>query len=393
MIRKIKELINKCRYQRVIKNNNHKDILYVDLGSTSVKMCCQNELIQFKASIREITNTILITPAMSNWVSVNNNYYIIGEANKSNEVCFYKYERKYLEVLILYGVKLLRSKGVVIGDNLKVNILVPFTELKYIKVLEDKINGLYQTDIGEIILTLNKSYVEGESSGVFFKEHYKVAGNLIVCNIGGKTSDITIINSNNSIEKIMSINMGIQSLLSEIVKYTSAPSSNILSNWLQDNYKFSKEEEIHLKEVNKDFINNIYNDLIVNAIKLTNPQNTTILFTGGGSLILKNEIQELLKDYKVKVLNQYESVYSDILGAMILSKETIKLKSESIPNETIAKEIILDEEIKERKSMYQQFVELFEAGLSAEEIMDRTRMAKQTFKNYKSRYNKELKLT
>lgn len=393
MIRKIKELINKWKHQRVIKNNNDIDILYVDLGSTSVKMCYQNELIQFKASIREITNTILITPAMSNWISVNNKYYIIGEANKSNEVCFYKYERKYLEVLILYGVKLLRSKGVVIGDDIKVNILVPFTELKYIKALEDKINGLYQTDIGEIILTLNKPYVEGESSGVFFKEHYKVAGNLIVCNIGGKTSDITIINSNNSIEKIMSINMGVQALLSEIVKYTSAPSSNILSNWLQDNYKFSKEEEIHLKEVNKDFINNIYNDLIVNAIKLTNPQNTTILFTGGGSLILKNEIQELLKDYKVKVLNQYESVYSDILGAMILSKESIKLKSESIPNETIAKEIALDEEIKERKSMYQQFVELFEAGLSAEEIMDRTKMAKQTFKNYKSRYNKELKLT
>lgn len=78
---------------------------------------------------------------------------------------------------------------------------------------------------------------------------------------------------------------------------------------------------------------------------------------------------------------------------MILSNETYKFENELAPNDTIAKEIALDEEVKERKSMYQQFVELYEAGLSAEEIMDKTKMAKQTFKNYKSRYNKELKLT
>ena len=47
----------------------------------------------------------------------------------------------------------------------------------------------------------------------------------------------------------------------------------------------------------------------------------------------------------------------------------------------------------EKKTKYQIFCELFESGLSSDEIMARTNMAKQTYKNYKCRYTKELKLT
>ena len=76
------------------------------------------------------------------------------------------------------------------------------------------------------------------------------------------------------------------------------------------------------------------------------------------------------------------------------ANETHKFENELVSNDTngtVEKEIALDEEVKEKKSMYKQFIELYEAGLSSEEIMAKTNMAKQTFKNCKSRYNKELK--
>lgn len=405
MIKWLRGILNNRKYKKILKRNKQQDTIYVDLGSTSIKMCFQNELINFKASIRKANNENEITPAMKNFIKVGNDYYIIGEANKSNEIASYKAERDNIDILILYGIKLLKSKGIKLKSTLKINILVPFTELKFKDILSKKINGVYKLEGKEITLVVNKLFVEGESSAIYFKEKYKVEGNLIVCNIGGKTSDINIINSNDNIEKTMSVNMGVQALLSEIVRYTKAPSSNILSTWLSDGYKFTKEEMDHIKKVNREFINNIYNDLIANSIKLVNPNNTKILFTGGGSLILKDSIIEELKEYKIKILNKYESIFSDLLGAMILSNETLNIENIDNNKFTDTKQIEEKEEseiqeIKEnkivnlsncRKTKYELFVELFEAGFSSQEIMEKTNMAKQTLKNYKSKYTKELR--
>lgn len=396
MFRKIKELINKWKYNKVLKKHTESEIIFIDLGSTSIKCAFKGELISFKSSIRKVLDVNEITPATKNYIKVNNEYFIVGEAEKSNESAEYKVDRNYLDIMILYGLKVFKEKGIKVSDNLKLNILLPFNEIQFKSKLENRINGLYKVDDEQVTLTVNKVFCEGECSSVFYKEHYKAKGNVIVINIGGKTTDINSINSDGNREKIVSIDLGTQYLLSQITRYTKAPTSNILSQWLVDGYKFTKEEMQHLGQAGKEFISNIWNDLYSGVIKAANPQNTTILIVGGGANLLKDSIEETIpKDYKVKTLSNYENLYSDLLGSMILSNETINISNNEPKEEVreIIQEVSLDIEVPEvTKTKYEMFCELYAAGKSTDEIMQITNMAKQTLKNYKTKYNKELKL-
>lgn len=402
MFKKIRELINKWKYSKVLKKHTESETLFIDLGSTSIKCAFKGELISFKSSIRKVLDVNEITPATKNYIKVNNEYFIIGEAEKSNESAEYKVDRKHIDIMILYGLKVFKEKGIKVSDNSKLNILLPFNEIQFKSKLENRINGLYKVDDEQVTLTVNKVFCEGECSSVFYKEHYKDKGNVIVINVGGKTTDVNSTNANGHREKIVSIDLGTQYLLSQVVRFTKAPTSNILSQWLVDGYKLTKEEKEHLGQAGKEFISNIWNDLYSGVIKAANPQNTTILAVGGGANLLKDTIEEAIpKGYKVKTLSSYENIYSDILGAMILEKESVTINNK--PKEEIKEfieEVALDLDVPEvivaatteKKTKYQMFVELFEAGLTNEEIMEKTDMAKQTLKNYKTKYNKELKL-
>ena len=402
MFRKIKELINKWKYSKVLKKHTESETLFIDLGSTSIKCAYKGELISFKSSIRKVTDVNEITPATKNYIKVNDEYFIIGESEKSNEVCEYKVDRNYIDIMILYSLKVFREKGIQVSNNIKLNILLPFNEIQFKNKLEKRLNGLYKVDDEQVTLTVSKVFCEGECSSVFYKEHYRSKGNVVVINIGGKTTDTLLINSDGNREKIVSIDLGTQYLLSQITRYTKAPTSNVLNTWLVDGYKFTKEEQEHLGQAGKEFISNIWNDLYAGVIKIANYQNTEIICVGGGSNILKECIQEAIpKGYKVKTLSSYENIYSDILGAMLLSKESVTINN--TPKEEIKEfieEVALDLDVPEvivaatteKKTKYQIFCELFESGLSSDEIMARTNMAKQTFKNYKCKYTKELKL-
>ena len=76
---------------------------------------------------------------------------------------------------------------------------------------------------------------------------------------------------------------------------------------------------------------------------------------------------------------------------MLLSNESVTINN--TPKEEtkeFIEEVALDLDVPEvivaatteKKTKYQIFCELFESGLSSDEIMARTNMAKQTFKNY-----------
>lgn len=370
MIKWIKSMINKWKYRKVLKQVNSSN-LFVDIGSTSVKMYWNGKMITFKSSVRLVQDMNIITPGMSNWIMCNGQLFIIGESTKSNEVCRYKVDRQHLSALILYGIKLL---GIDKDSNFQISLLVPYDEVKFKKQLENKINGLYDTNIGQISLTLDKLFIEGESSSVYIKTQYKVDNSIVVLNIGGKTCDTIALNSNGERQHMVSINMGVMSLLANMLKFTNAPTSSALSNWLNEGYKWTKQEQIHLREVGNEFMENIYNDVVANVLAYM-PPNTKIYCVGGGSLILKESINLVFKDYDVKVLDEYESIWSDIFGALLLSEV-------ELPR--------IENEEDRPKSKYEEFCEMVQEGADKEVIISSLNIALQTYRNYLCKYNKQL---
>lgn len=383
---KIEDIIRKFKYRKIKKFNNSNETVFVDLGASSIKMSYKGELITFRSSIRKVYNKDEIT-IQKNAINVNGEWFIVGESTISTGNYEYKYQKEYLEVLILFGLSMIKEKVKSISNDLKVNILLPYNQIHTKKQLGNKIDGIYEVRNNlyefDLALTLNKVFVEGETSKVYFEKNYNTGGNTCVVNIGYSTTDIALYNTLNCREQITSINIGTNNLLSQYLKYTKAPTSSILNTWLNDGYTFNKEEYKNISMVNEEYIKTLWNDIYNGVIKLSNPGNTNVVFCGGGALLLLDEFkQSIPKEYNVKVLNDIECIYSDLLGMILLSNErinTIEIKEEA-PEPTPPR--------KNKVSNFDKFKELKEQGYTNEEIARVTHLAPQTIRNYQSKLNK-----
>ena len=333
LIDKIQSIRNKVRYNKIKRNiNNTNDTVYVDLGASNIKMSYRGELITFRSSIRKVLVEDEIT-VQKNAIRCNGCWYIVGESNQPTGNYEYKYQKEYLEVLILFGLSMLKDKVNGIGENLKVNALVPFNELSTKKKLADKINGVYEVNYINTLgmqgfntsITLGNIFVEGEASKVYIEKSLNTKGNLCVVNIGYSTTEAILVNTLGNRENFISINIGTNNLMSQYLKYTKASTSSILSSWLNDGYTFSKDEARAIAEVNKQYISTLWNDIYNGVIKLSNPINTSIVFVGGGVNLLLDSFKDAIpKEYNIKTLIPLENSYSDPLGMILLSNDTIE---------------------------------------------------------------------
>lgn len=386
---KIENVLRKFKYKKFKKVNSSNDIVFVDLGASSIKMSYKGELITFRSSIRKVYDKNEIT-IQKNAINVNGEWFIVGESNLSTGNYLYKYEKEYLEVLILFGLSMIKDKVRSISNDLKVNILLPYNQIHTKKQLSNKIDGIYEVRNNlhefDLALTLNKVFVEGEASKVYFEKNYNTVGNTCVVNIGYSTTDIALYNTLNCREQITSINIGTNNLLSQYLKYTQAPTSSILNTWLNDGYNFTKEEHKNISVVNEDYIKTLWNDIYNGVIKLSNPNNTNILFCGGGALLLLDEFkQSIPREYNIKVLNDIECIYSDLLGMILLSNEKVSVENYEYDYEP-------EPPRKNKVSNFEKFIELKEQGYTNEEIIRITNLAPQTIRNYQSKLNKLNKL-
>lgn len=391
-IEKIQSIRNKVKYNKIKRNiNNTNDTVYLDLGASNIKMSYRGELITFRSSIRKVLVEDEIT-IQKNAIRCNGYWYIVGESNQPTGNYEYKYQKEYLEVLILFGLSMLKDKVNGIGENLKVNALIPFNELSTKKKLADKINGVYEVNYINTLgmqgfntsITLGNIFVEGEASKVYIEKSLNTKGNLCVVNIGYSTTEAILVNTLGNRENFISINIGTNNLMSQYLKYTKAPTSSILSSWLNDGYTFSKDEARAIAEVNKQYISMLWNDIYNGVIKLSNPINTSIVFVGGGANLLSDSFKDAIpKEYNVKVLIPLENSYSDLLGMILLSNDTIEPNKINPVEEVPATKKI---------SNYERFRELKEKGLEVKEIATVTGLAIQTLRNYNVKYNKELQV-
>ena len=379
---KIEDIIRKFKYRKIKKFNNSNETVFVDLGASSIKMSYKGELITFRSSIRKVYDNNEIT-IQKNSINVNGQWFIVGESTQPTGNYEYKYEKEHLEILILFGLSMIKDKVKNISNDLKVNILLPYNQIHTKKQLSNKIDGIYQLRNNlhefDLALTLNKVFVEGETSKVYFEKNYNTGGNTCVVNIGYSTTDIALYNTLNCREQITSINIGTNNLLSQYLKYTKAPTSSVLNTWLNDGYTFTKEEYKNISMVNQEYIKTLWNDIYNGVIKLSNPGNTSVVFCGGGALLLIDEFkQSIPREYNIKVLNEIECIYSDVLGMILLSNEKINIENYKCDYEP-------EPPRKSKVSNFEKFKELKEQGYTNEEIIRITNLAPQTIRNYQSK--------
>lgn len=179
-----------------------------------------------------------------------------------------KYRKENLHVLVLYGMKLL-------GFNeafAKLHVLLPYNELRTTKELYAKISANYQLYDSKIKLQVQKVYVEGESSKHYISNKLKLKGkNVCVLNVGYTTTDIALLSSSGYREKMVSVSMGTNAILSEVAGYTQALTTSILNSWLVDGYKFTKDEQSQVSSVTSRFLSMIKSDLESTVFKVSNP--------------------------------------------------------------------------------------------------------------------------
>lgn len=396
---KIKEVLDTVKYKKALKSIDieNSNTVYVDLGSSSIKMGYKGELVTFRSSIRRIMDINEVSIS-KNYISVNNEWFAVAE----NIPCGnyeYKYQKPSKE-LILYGLMLLQEK-IQIDSNLKVSILLPFNEVKY-KNKFKSINGSYKVrntkgeELEVNLILSNNVAIEGECSKYFIEKVYKTKGvNTVVVNIGNKTTDVAVYNANNNRESISSINIGGGYLLSKMLRFTKAQTSSILNTWLVDGYKFNRDEEVKIAEVKKDFIDLIWNDVYNSAISVCNPQNTVCYIVGGtANLVSKEIIGSITSEVNVRTLSNTESIYSDILGAMLINQDFNISTSEVIEVSNTIDDIDVDEiKVDTKISNFQRYIELATKGYTTDEICRIMNMKKQTIFNYKSKYKKQLQAT
>ena len=252
------------------------------------------------------------------------------------------------------------------------HVLLPYNELGTTKELRSKMSNTYQLHDNKIKLQVAHVYVESESSNHYISNKLKLKGeNVCVVNVGYSTTDIALFSSSGYREKMVSLSMGTNGILSDVVGYTQAPTSSILNSWLVDGYKFTKNEQSHVSSVTSRFLSMIKSDLESTVFKVANPQNLVIVWCGGGSQLIHSEIDKVFKDYSCKVLDVEDAIYTDLKGM-------IELHS---PATDEPKELTKEER-------EQKIVELKSQGYKSKEVAQMLGCSESTVNNFMTRYNK-----
>ena len=133
-IDKIKQLFKKSDAQEDVSN----EAVYVDLGASSIKMSYKGKFITFRSSVRQATDEEVTF--QENKILVDGKWYIIGESVTPTGNYKFKYMKDNLNVLILYGLKLLEFEQ----DEARLHLLLPYNELGTTKELNSKLRNQYQ---------------------------------------------------------------------------------------------------------------------------------------------------------------------------------------------------------------------------------------------------------
>lgn len=254
-------------------------ILAIDLGNYNIKT---SEGICFPSTF---TKDVSANPLGEEILEYNGETFIMGKGEYDNT--FNKSKKNYIPNL-LYAIAKSSSKGdkefnIVLGvplDNL--NITNNFKEDLENKEFEYVVNGT------ERKIKINKIATVGEGiSSYYALNDADRAKDCLIIDIGGRTVNVcTFINK--KLDKKFTVNKGVINLYDSI---------KTKENSTGENYNTEEIERLMKKGLIEDTKadKQLFVEAILNAIKLNLNRDTFDIFlTGGGSLVVHEELKEYM---------------------------------------------------------------------------------------------------
>lgn len=293
---------------------NNNILIAVDAGKSSCKSVTKIqgkiERNQFRTKVQEVENLGIDIPPNTFKVEFNNKVYLVGEA-VSEEKVKYDISKKSIEHLIsiyLSIAKFVDKTGI---TNLSLAVGTPLNIYKNKQLKEEyeqyiQGNGIISIKVNDklIYFRINKVLCLPEGTGPIYSDINKYKnGKTTIVDIGGLNVNYCVFNDLiPQYEQMIINNLGSNILRSKIAEKLSAEygiyiSDSDIDRIIKDGYLYINGQ-IQVKS--KDLLLNIMKSHIEDIINYGKSRGLTlfnangaVVFSGGGSILLKHIIKDL----------------------------------------------------------------------------------------------------
>ena len=284
-------------------------ITVLDLGNNNVKgINDKGTLINFGSNLSKSYESY---PDGFNYILLDGEYTYFEKGIFSKE--YIKTNKDY-KAQLLYGIAKLYPNEDKVETNL--TLLLPLSEMQHKKKYEtDLTNKQFKFTVRaakkkDMIVNIKNVFVvpEGYASYSLVDEKIK-AGNVLIIDIGGRTTNVVAMDYGKA-QILETYKIGILDF------YLKLKNLNADKQYkLEDIEKAIERKDIKVSQ--KDLAN-FMNDILNEISLAVNINHYKVFFTGGGSIVLKDIIKNILPEQCVLL---DDPLYSNVKGALVFSKQ------------------------------------------------------------------------
>lgn len=309
--------------------DNNTLLIGIDAGKDSTKFCYKNEFgLQrqiFRTKVQEINNFGVEAEGKTFKVGFEDKNYLVGDMISERKLSFdlSKTSIEHKICIYLAIAKIVKETNI---HEVKVAIGAPLTVYKNERLKNEykdyiKDNGLVNIMVNDELISFNieEILILPESIGPIYNEINQYRNEKVtIIDIGGLNSNIC--QFNNLVPNVASMlvaNKGgnilkskIADILSEqygIIIYKEDVDSIIKDGILYIQGKPQNDSKILIKKLMEEHLEDVLNFCKQNELDILNT-NGKIVFSGGGSLLLKEIIQEKYSYAKIATDAQFSNV-------------------------------------------------------------------------------------
>ena len=269
-------------------------IIGVDLGNYYIK---SSEGIKFESRISK-NNYVLTGKAMK--VVYNNTQYLIEEGNFDININKLDKEDMLISLATIIGMSA-KECNIDLGIGLPVNFYKAYKD-DLIKMIRDEGDFNISINGNDIKFFINKCFVIPEGVGVYYSLSNevlnKINGELLIIDIGGKTTDMCIIDNNVTIKKPVTLPIGFLNLYNDIANVINSKYPDLCVKTEDVKYILDNGLSSFGNHIDISFVNDIRNMMVYNIINNVKLQyedykRKTIILCGGG-FSLENEFRKYI---------------------------------------------------------------------------------------------------
>lgn len=284
-------------------------ITVLDLGNNNVKgINDKGTLINFRSNLSKSYESY---PDGFNYILLDGEYTYFEKGIFSKE--YIKTNKDY-KAQLLYGIAKLYPNEDKVETNL--TLLLPLSEMQHKKKYEtDLTNKQFKftvraTKKKDMIVNIKNVFVVPEGYASYFLVDEKIkAGNVLIIDIGGRTTNVVAMDYGKA-QILETSKIGILDF------YLKLKNLNADKQYkLEDIEKAIERKDIKVSQ--KDLAN-FMNDILNEISLAVNINHYKVFFTGGGSIVLKDIIKNILPEQCVLL---DDPLYSNVKGALVFSKQ------------------------------------------------------------------------